>query len=337
MAVTPLGLWGETDPDELLQWWLRIAAERENWRRIGREHASAVNPSAGVRACAGCCCLSRSCRPSDCINSPPGFGAADHARFLSLRQLPPQQYSSNGSGWPFAPSDGSQPFHLRFPCRHLQGFSAQRACCQAPAQLEAGQVVSAGHAGWPGKEREEFQLQGPSIIEGFRRQGYRTVGSGAVGWFDPATETGRCLTAEFERFFYPGSTWQLAEQLAWIKEQRKDVPPEQPLLLFLNVGETHVPYWHAGALWDRDDNPCVPFQRPSRERRRTCRRRQRACLEYVDALLEPLLDGFPDATIVLTADHGDCWGEDGLWEHGISHRRTLEVPLLMRVRGVALA
>ena len=38
----PLGLWGETDPDELLQWWLRIAAERETWRRHGREHAGAV-------------------------------------------------------------------------------------------------------------------------------------------------------------------------------------------------------------------------------------------------------------------------------------------------------
>ena len=65
---------------------------------------------------------------------------------------------------------------------------------------------------------------------------------------------------------------------------------------------------------------------PSRERRQTCRRRQRACLEHVDALLLPLLEGFRGATIVLTADHGDCWGEDGLWEHGISHRRTLEVP-----------
>jgi len=40
---------------------------------------------------------------------------------------------------------------------------------------------------------------------------------------------------------------------------------------------------------------------------------------------------------VLTADHGDCWGEDGLWEHGISHRRTLEVPLLMRVQGQPLS
>ena len=55
------------------------------------------------------------------------------------------------------------------------------------------------------------------------------------------------------------------------------------------------------------------------------------------ALLAPLLESFRAATTVLTADHGDCWGEDGLWEHGISHRRTLEVPLLMRVRGAVLA
>ena len=93
-----------------------------------------------------------------------------------------------------------------------------------------------------------------------------------------------------------------------------------------------MPYWHAGAPWNRDDNPCVPFQRPSYERRSTCRRRQRACLEHIDALLAPLLEDFLDVTVVLTADHGDCWGEDGLWEHGISHRRTLEVPLLMRMR-----
>ena len=31
---------------------------------------------------------------------------------------------------------------------------------------------------------------------------------------------------------------------------------------------------------------------------------------------------------------GDCWEENGLWEHGVSHPSTLTVPLLMRVRGV---
>ena len=38
----PLGLWGETDPEELLCWWLRIAANREEWRSNGRQYADAV-------------------------------------------------------------------------------------------------------------------------------------------------------------------------------------------------------------------------------------------------------------------------------------------------------
>ena len=231
------------------------------------------------------------------------------------------------------------PSHFTFGS-HSAIFKGFLPSVRAPRPLlnsKLAKLFRLAHAGWPGKEREEFQLKGPSIIEGFRRLGYRTIGSGAVGWFDPATETGRCLTAEFERFYYPGSTWQLPDQLAWIEVQRRELSPDQPLMLFLNVGETHVPYWHSGATWDRDDNPCVPFQSPSRERQRTCRRRQRACLEHVDDLLAPLLEGFRDATTVITADHGDCWGEDGLWEHGISHRCTLEVPLLMRVRGAPLA
>ena len=47
----------------------------------------------------------------------------------------------------------------------------------------------------------------------------------------------------------------------------------------------------------------------------------------------PSLNRFANETVILCADHGDCWGEDGLWEHGISHWATLTVPLLMRVRG----
>ena len=230
------------------------------------------------------------------------------------------------------------PSHFTFGSHAaiFKGFLPSVRAAKPLLNSKLAKLFRLSHAGWPGREHEKFRLEGPSIIEGFRRLGYRTLGSGAVGWFDPATETGRCLTAEFDQFFYPGSTWQLENQLAWIEAKLLALPPDLPLLLFLNVGETHVPYWHSGAPWDRDDNPCVPFQRPSRERRRTCRRRQRACLEHVDSLLTPLLESFRDATTVLTADHGDCWGEDGLWEHGISHRRTLEVPLLMRVRGVPL-
>ena len=38
----PLGLWGETDPEELLNCWLKIVANREEWSQLGRQSADAV-------------------------------------------------------------------------------------------------------------------------------------------------------------------------------------------------------------------------------------------------------------------------------------------------------
>ena len=58
------------------------------------------------------------------------------------------------------------------------------------------------------------------------------------------------------------------------------------------------------------------------------------CCEFADGMLCNLLAAFSQSTILICGDHGDCWGEDGLWEHGVSHRCTLTVPLLVRVRGV---
>lgn len=177
-----------------------------------------------------------------------------------------------------------------------------------------------------------FRLEGANVIEGFRRQGYRTLGSGAVDWFDTNSETGAVLANPFERFFFAGNTWSLGAQLTWITDELAVTPADQPVFLFLNVGETHVPYWHEGADWERWPSPCVPFGGAGCSADES-RRRQRACLEWVDQQLGPLLARFAGATVLACADHGDCWGEDGLWEHGISHPATLTVPLLLRVRG----
>jgi arylsulfatase A-like enzyme len=41
-----------------------------------------------------------------------------------------------------------------------------------------------------------------------------------------------------------------------------------------------------------------------------------------------LFDALPgDTVVVLTADHGDCFGEDGYWGHGVHHPLVYEVPL----------
>ena len=190
-----------------------------------------------------------------------------------------------------------------------------------------GKIFKLVGAGFPGKGTEFMALEGGSIVQGLRRRGYLALGSGAVGWFDPGTETGRHLTVDFDEFYYPGNSYSLSSQLAWLEPGITGA--SQPVFVFLNVGETHVPYYFEGAPWDSAYNPCIPFS--GNNDAAECRRRQVACVEYVDRVLLPLLEAFSGSTVILCADHGDCWGEDGLWEHGIHHEKVLEVPLLFRL------
>lgn len=228
------------------------------------------------------------------------------------------------------------PSHFTFGSHAAMfaGFTPGVASVAAPLiNPKFGKIFKLVGPAFPGKGSEGFTLEGKNIIEGFKRLGYLTLGSGAVSWFNPDTPAAQLLIGEFDEFFYPGNYWSLTRQLAWIDHQIARRSP-RPVFLFLNVGETHVPYYYDDAPWSSDDNPCIPFQ--TVDRSADCRIRQRACLEFVAEALGPLLEGFSNATIVLCGDHGDCWGEDGLWEHGISHPMTLTVPLLIRLRGTAI-
>ncbi len=181
--------------------------------------------------------------------------------------------------------------------------------------------------GVPGKAEDFVILPGRNIVDGFKRLGYQTIGCGGVGWFRPDTLSGRVLTVDFDRFFWGGRTWALPAQLQFI--HRNLLESKGPNFVFLNVGETHVPYYHEGADWDVKHNPCVPFGENNDAAE--CRRRQTICLEYVDRLVAPLIRAFSTSTIICCADHGDCWGEDGLWEHSVFHPKVFEVPLLFRL------
>lgn len=104
---------------------------------------------------------------------------------------------------------------------------------------------------------------------------------------------------------------------------------DRPAFLFMNLGETHVPYYHEGAPWSPDRNPCIPFGADNDAG--ICRHRQIACIECIDRRIAALLERFAGATIVICGDRGDCWGEDGFWEHGFCHPKLIEVPLLFRI------
>jgi hypothetical protein len=228
------------------------------------------------------------------------------------------------------------PSHFTFGSHAAMfaGFTPGVASIAAPlVNPKFGKIFKLVGPMFPGKGGDAFTLEGQNIVAGFKRLGYAALGSGAVNWFDPGTPAAQLLIREFDEFFFPGNFWSLARQLAWIDAQIAR-HSDRALFLFLNVGELHVPYYYEGAPWSHGDNPCVPFQ--TVDRSAECRLRQRACLEFVDAALAPLLARFLGATIVLCSDHGDCWGEDGLWEHGISHPMTLTVPLLIRLRGTPI-
>ncbi len=195
-----------------------------------------------------------------------------------------------------------------------------------------GKIFKIAGAGFPSKGTEFLTVKGHNVVDGLKRIGFHTLGVGSAGWFDPETLTGQNLTRDFDRFFYPGDVMSLGKQLRWIEHQLAELHGQR-VFLFLNVGETHVPYWHEGCAWSKD-NPCVPFGKNNDADE--CRRRQLACLEWVDGQLAHLLQSFAHANTVLCSDHGDAWGEDGLWEHGVHHDVVLKVPLLFRLQHAPL-
>jgi hypothetical protein len=233
-----------------------------------------------------------------------------------------------------APSYFTYGSHAAFWMGFTPGVTGSRTPWLNPKLGKLFRMAKDANRDNPGPDH--FVLQGRSIVAGFRALGYYTLGSGAVQWFDPAIETSQLLTQDFEDFWYANATWNLTEQLHWIAAQLHDNAGDRPVFTFLNIGETHVPYWHQGASWEPWPSPCTPFGGPHASARQS-RLRQRRCLEWIDQQLPALLQAFAEATIVICADHGDCWGEQGLWEHGISHAKTLTVPLILRVDGQPVA
>ena len=225
------------------------------------------------------------------------------------------------------------PSHFTFGSHAAMFMGFTPSVTAAPVPLlnpKFAKLFKLAGAGSGGRGGEGYTLVGRDVIDGFRNAGFACYGSGAVGWFDTATPVARWLTGSFDEFYYPGDTRSGASQVGWLMERVGRVGDGR-MLAFLNLGETHVPYWHAGAAWSPDDNPCRPFQ--TLDRREECRTRQTACLEYLDTQLSGLIGAFAHATILVCADHGECWGEDGVWEHGVPHPMTLTVPLMMRLRG----
>jgi hypothetical protein len=187
--------------------------------------------------------------------------------------------------------------------------------------------LGTGGGGGAGSNRLEPVVRLPSdesIVDGFRKLGYATIGTGGLEWFRHPI-----WSAWFEEFALLG---RADEQHAWVLERiaRGD---GRPFFAFVNYRETHEPYSYGSESFELPDGFFMhklgrgPL---TAEEFATLHERQIAAFDYLDGQIESFCARLPDDTlVVLTGDHGDCFGEDGFYGHGFYHPKVMEVPLLI--------
>jgi Sulfatase len=178
----------------------------------------------------------------------------------------------------------------------------------------------------------------PKVLHDLR---YRTIGRVSLNVLDK--ETG------FNRYF---DDYEKMDTLNEFAAMVSDVefPDYQPFFYFFNLGETHYPYMLTGmpkisgvhGVFKRqvqgneyeDDAETRGFFDPAQMR--MLKYQQVRCVEYIDGLIGELIDKAPENThIIITADHGELFGEEGYFGHGpIMHPKCFEVPFIEGMRPV---
>jgi len=74
----------------------------------------------------------------------------------------------------------------------------------------------------------------------------------------------------------------------------------------------------------------APVRELGNEKLRELQQRQIRAVTYLDGVFERLFDMVPENTwVVVTADHGELFGEEGYFGHGpIAHNKAFEVPFV---------
>ncbi len=182
-----------------------------------------------------------------------------------------------------------------------------------------------------GSKTIELGASRHDMIRALGDAGYYTVGSGAATWFAK-----KVLTDGFEHFNYQQAQ-SCEQQCNYLLRNLELHAKHKPFFAFLNLIETHTPYMHYGAdrkeyAMQARDYMAWPPQVDEEKRLskgRQLHEAQIAAAEHLDKRMGEFLTKLPANTfVILTADHGECFGEDGFWGHGVYHPKVMEVPML---------
>jgi len=172
--------------------------------------------------------------------------------------------------------------------------------------------------------------------------GYRTHARVSLPVLNPKTGINR----DFDTFQLMDSHNDMRSMLPTMK-----FGTDRPSFYLLNVGETHYPYAKPdedSSMWPRISGVNGVFKKLDQnvdaegklvkddlqffdqDKLDQLRERQIDTVRYLDDVFEELYDMVPKNThIIVTADHGELFGEMGYFGHGpIMHDKCFEVPYL---------
>lgn len=160
-------------------------------------------------------------------------------------------------------------------------------------------------------------LSGETIVEGFAREGYRTICIGGTGFFNKRSSLGRCFPALFDESHWSEEMGVTGPDSARVQVAQActclaALPRDQRAFLFINVSAIHQP--NCSFLPDADTDSLQSHA---------------AALHYVDRCLPPLFAALQrrgTSLVIACSDHGTAYGEDGHYGHRNGHPVVWTVP-----------
>jgi len=215
---------------------------------------------------------------------------------------------------------------------------------RSPTQVFASEVYKEEYLAYAERLGTEVEFSSllpglwlPGFLQGL---GYETGARVSLPVLNPATGINR----DFDSYRLMPSHNDMSAILGDVRYSA-----DRPSFWMLNVGETHYPYTGAGEQAEAlphisgvhgvakrlgaGAGPLGAEEAPSwfeGDLLSGLHDRQVRALEGLDTAFEQLFDTVPkDTWVVVTADHGELFGEGGYFGHGpIAHDKVLEVPFV---------
>jgi len=163
-----------------------------------------------------------------------------------------------------------------------------------------------------------FLFSRPTWVEELADMGYGTYCIGGLSFFDKRTSLGNVFPALFQHSYWNPSFGCKVQDSAKnqvdfvLKNILGKSSTADKIMVYINISAIHYPNYFYADCGKKDSKEA-----------------HRMALRYVDSQLGRLFSGFAqlgDTFVICCSDHGTCYGEDGIWYHGINHPVVNTVP-----------